>query len=119
MTKKIEPKGLSWVTDKKARFNDVPWFKVAGPRMYGEVMNRELIKIYNVDLTQQYARGMVRAWLGDGVEHTDPHAQVDLGDEYIANIMQGELVEVMGRKPTPEEHLEFASIRNRAVPSGW
>ena len=118
MTKPIEAKGLSWVTDKKARFNDVPWFKVKGPMMEGMVMNRELIKVYNKDLTVQYARGMVRAWLGD-IPHTDGHAQVDLGDEYIANIMQGELVEVMGRKPTAEEHLEFASIRNRAIPSGW
>ena len=119
MTKKIEPKGLSWITDKKARFKGVPWLKVKGPVMHGEVMNRELIKIYNKDLTEQYARGMVRAWMGDDVEHTDAHAMVDYGDEYIANIMQGELVEVMGREPTAEEMTEFASIRNRAVPSGW
>jgi hypothetical protein len=119
MTKPIEAKGLSWITDKKARYHEVPWFKVEGPRMYGEVMNREVLKIYNKDLTEKYARFHVRAWLGDGVESSDPHAQVDLGDEYISNVMQGELVEVLGEPPTAEQQLEFASIRNRAVPSDW
>ncbi len=119
MTKRIEPKGLSWITDKKARFKEVPWFKVRGPIMYGEVMNREVIKVYNKDLTAQYARCMVRAWMGDGVEHSDPQAQVDLGDEYVANVFAGVLVEVLGEPPTAAQMTEFASIRNRAVPSDW
>ena len=111
MTKAIEPKGLSWVTDKKMHMDD-PWFVVetANFMQQGNTLRTEVIKNYKLDMTAQYATFMVRADGGMGV---------DIGDEYVANVMRGELVEVMGREPTAAEHLEFASIRNRAVPSGW
>ncbi len=108
----------SWVTDKKERFHDVPWFKVRGPVMYGETMNREVIKNWQNDTTKQYARFMVRAWLGD-VESSDPHAQVDFGDEYCVNVYAGELIEVLGESPTQDQMNEFASLRNRAIPNDW
>ncbi len=111
MTTKIEPKGLSWVTDKKMHLGD-PWFVVetANFMEQGNTLRTEVIKNYQIDMTQQYARFMVRA---------DGGAGVDLGDEYVANVMRGELVEVLGEKPTAEQMTEFASIRNRAIPSGW
>ncbi len=113
MTTKIEPKGLSWVTDKKMHLND-PWFVVetANFMQQGNTLVTEVIKNYKLDMTEQYATFMVRA---------DGGAGVDIGDEYIANVMRGELVEVLGETPTPEQLTEFASIRNRAVPvpPGW
>jgi len=111
VTKKIEPKGLSWVTDKKMHLDD-PWFVVETQNFmqHGNTLRTEVIKNYKLDMTAQYATFMVRSDGGMGV---------DIGDEYIANVMRGELVEVMGRKPTPEEMTEYASIRNRAIPSGW
>jgi len=111
MTKPIEPKGLSWVTDKKMHLED-PWFVVETQNFmqYGNTLRTEVIKNYKLDMTAQYATFMVRADGGMGV---------DIGDEYIANVMRGELVEVLGEPPTPEQLTEFASIRNRAVPSGW
>lgn len=114
MTKPIEPKGLSWVTDKKMHWDD-PWFAVERPNFMqqGNMLRTEVIKNYQIDMTQQYARFMVHSTsdaTGGGR---------DSGDEYVANVMRGELVEVMGRTPTADEMTEFASIRNRAVPSGW
>jgi len=114
MTKPIEPKGLSWVTDKAMHWND-PWFtvEIANFMQPGNTLRTEVIKNYQLDMTKQYARFMVHSssdMTGSGR---------DSGDEYVANVMRGTLVEVMGREPTPEEHTEFASIRNRAIPSGW
>ena len=57
------------------------------------------------------------------IEQKDKVAIVALNRPDVHNAMddalRGELVEVMGREPTAEEQLEFASIRNRAIPSGW
>ena len=86
MTKKIEPKGLSWVTDKKMHLDD-PWFEVdtANFMEQGNTLHTQVIKNYQIDMTQQYARFMVRADGGMGI---------DIGDEYCANVMRGELVKV-------------------------
>jgi hypothetical protein len=117
MTKAIEPKGLSWVTDKKMHW-DEPWFEVEIENFMqqGNTLHTQVIKNYKLDMTAQYAAFMVHSF-SDAT--TGGEAMRDSGDEYIANVMRGELVKVMGREPTAEEHLEFASIRNRAVPSGW
>lgn len=113
MTTKIEPKGLSWVTDKRMHWDD-PWFVVETANFMeaGNTLRTEVIKNYKLDITEQYATFMVRADGGTGV---------DIGDEYVANVMRGELVEVLGEKPTPEQLLEYASIRNRALRPdfGW
>jgi hypothetical protein len=116
MTKPIEPKGLSWVTDKKMHWED-PWFEVETENFmqHGNTLHTQVIKNYKLDMTAQYATFMVHAFSdmmgGEGMR--------DSGDEYVANVMRGELVKVLGREPTADESLEFASIRNRAVPSGW
>ncbi len=117
MTTKIEPKGLSWVTDKKMHWDD-PWFVVetANFMQPGNTLRTEVIKNYQIDMTQQYARFMVHA---ESPATTEGMTFRDSGDEYVANVMRGELVEVLGEKPTPEQMTEFASIRNRAIPSGW
>jgi hypothetical protein len=117
MTKKIEPKGLSWVTDKAMHW-DEPWFEVATENFMqaGNTLTTQVIKNYQLDMTQQYARFMVHSF-SDATTYGE--SMRDSGDEYCANVMRGELVKVMGREPTAEEHLEYASIRNRAVPSGW
>lgn len=111
MTTKIEPKGLSWVTDKKMHL-DKPWFVVETANFMepGNTLVTEVIKNYKLDMTEQHAAFMVRA---------DGGAGVDIGDEYVANVMRGELVKVLGETPTPEQLLEYASIRNRAVPPEW
>ena len=113
MTKKIEPKGLSWVTDKKMHWDD-PWFEVEIENFmqHGNTLHTQVIKNYQIDMTQRYARFMVHS-------EADSSYGRDSGDEYVSNVMRGELVKVMGREPTVEERLEFASIRNRAVPSDW
>ena len=109
MTKPIEPKGLSWITDKKMHWDD-PWFEVAIENFMqpGNTLHTQVIKNYKLDMTAQYAAFMVHSFHDAGYGR-------DTGDEYIANVMRGELVKVMGREPTPEEHLEYASIRNRCV----
>ena len=111
MTKAIEPKGLTWVVDKKMHWDD-PWFavEIENFMQVGNTLRTEVIKSYHLDMTKQYARFMV---------HSSSGAGRDSGDEYVANVMRGVLVEVMGREPTASEQTEFASIRNRAIPSGW
>ena len=95
MTKAIEPKGLSWVTDKKMHW-DSPWFAVEIENFIqvGNTLRTEVIKNYQIDMTQQYARFMVHS------ASDMTFGGRDSGDEYVANVMRGVLVEVMGREPT-------------------
>ncbi len=103
----------SWIVDKKSHF-DEPWC-LSVRDLYGEKLFTEVVKNWQNDTTKQYARFMVKGWMGTRVESDG----WDGGDEYCSNVYSGELVEVLGRVPTRDELNEWASLRQRAVPSGW
>ena len=103
----------SWITNKKSMW-DAPWCLVKR-RMDGTTLWTAVVKTWQADPAKDYARWMVKSWIGD---QTGQDAERwDGGDEYCRLILQGELVEVMGRPPTHDEKLEWAVLERRAIAS--
>lgn len=100
----------SWMTDKKARFDETPWCLIRRP-FNGQVLWSAVIKTWQNDPAKDYARWMVKTWVGDRQE---PELW-DAGDEYCRLLLQGELVEVLGQEPTLEQRQEWAVLERRAI----
>lgn len=100
----------SWMTDKKAHYDD-PWCQVFIDIFGG--MTTTVLKYYANDCTKVGARFFVRAVSSATGELGD------LGDEYCANVFKSDLVMVHGRPATDDEKREWLHFRSMAQEVVW
>lgn len=100
----------SWMTDKKAHWDD-PWCQVFTDVFGG--LTTQVVKYYSNNCTAAGARFMVKAVspaTGD---------LGDMGDEYCANVFKGDLVMVLGEPATDEQKREWLHLRSMANEVVW
>ena len=105
---------ISWIDNKKERYKEVPWMVFDYPG-YEFIDERGVIKVWQNDSTQDYARWMC-ASSGPGT-----HGSLEYGDAYVRDVLTGaRLVKVLGEEPTDEQRAEMerlaVSVLSKADP---
>lgn len=90
--------------EKKSRDIENPYAKLTG-RMFGGESEFLILKKNTKYLQQEYASVLIAA------KTPATFGTYDIGDTYVADIVNLNLTEVDGREPTQEEFAEFAALR--------
>lgn len=102
---------LSWIDSKKSRWGtdqspETPWFETVQYLKTGEVLHTQVVKVWQNDSKQDFARWMTKQWMGDDNDRWDG------GDMYVRNVLMGaHLVAVLGAEPTLDQVMEFEVLQ--------
>ena len=100
---------ISWITDKKERYKDIPWMEFEYPS-FEFVDTRAVIKVWQNDSTTDFARWMC-ASAGPGT-----HGSLEYGDAYVRDVLSGaRLTKVLGEEPTPEQYEEINELMDKVL----
>lgn len=98
--------------EKKSRDVENPYAVLKGIAFGGEAEFR-ILKKNTKYLQEEYASVLVAA------SSPATFGSFDIGDTYVADIVNFNLTEVDGREPTQEEFAEWAALRGHLESNGW